>query len=1769
MANIKNKVYIKPSVTGELAALTTLTDDVAVSDIQFSDDPDITNLLHPVLEGDNVTADGIFQILKDLIYNDNLFADQRDAASEAISEGVFDLARSTLTSDQEAELILLAADRDAGDGTTWLHVDNNNTPYTTSEQLIALTRLTYLIIKKYYCSFNISAERISAYAGFYGTFDLPDIESVPASFTGVVEDSAITVAADNSDINTTGSKGNTSFYGDGVNTLADKLASLAPKVYLIYPTYIGTPDGCATEVTIISKTSAEVSEILTFNGTTDTIESIATNHTIIGDATQVPTAGNITLTADTSQIVTNNAEIIIEDGEDTIFVDSVSTIVSALNSGTLYNQTITGDGVQTVDQLINRLNYARYLGTPDGCTTEIMIVEDTIGGISVDITGHDDLTITQLLAETGRTFNVLGDASQIIADGETITIVISATELYEFDVASTKEQILKLDSEIEITDGTVLDSIYDDFPNVVNKILVGPGKVKIYEEDEYSDSVYFVRNENEADDDDPIESPADGTFYVEKVLIDGYYRRDLISVVFRDTENVDNKTLPYLKYEYGTPSSQVSTRHNISANKILTDTFGSYPLWSILYKRSGNITWALKLDQIFQWAGLSSLVSFDNVTPYLRVNESFAVHTSEDIPLLNYNGENLAIDYGESAKANEDQVTGDSHDLAKGDAVFISIPTDLDAISENDSIATTFPYIITEAYNDYLTYDSVEVRSLDIIVQQLSDYTGYEGIEANIYTLPRFATSANNSEVVIKGISIVNGKHKLTINDAITNYIQTTNDGTEYTESRSPMQGDIIVITDGKGKGQIATINSIGVVETYTEIFLTGTLLNPVPEIDTSKLMIFKSDEETQVGFDLTDTFLDGLDADEKIDYNTQYYPYDSTLPDRHSGVSRLPYSSISFFRGMVNLADASRDYVEILAQTSGSANDSFITGDGVTDVDTLVAAIPDKLFTVTTGGSLIPASGEIVIITGGKLWENENSGNQLLDQLTYAETVPDELKTYDGEATIISFPFKIRLNINQYYFVKICVARKSGTSVTYSTTINTAVTDNTNTAIETRFPYFTSIYNKNAGLYPGITSEGEDFFRIFHKYSLVGTYELKDIENQETAVVAQRISTETEYGSTIFLPPYWKPVAKNLDSVLTAEELYPPARALNLVDPEVRKYDVDAPGIVYVDTQSGKIMFHPDDQPDQDDIRITFTKNNVVTGKTDTESILHITDPETNPKTVTLRSILESFQTQIDEDALEVDANSMVGNAESSRTAAQDIFVPVSSFIVRSSVGNIQTREFTDLALDLVNQETTDGMQDILDIKKVYEYTDFASFPALGVNGNLYIDTTTSLIYRWDTTGAEYVQISTDISVLEYADEDSFPATGASSILYIAQDTGGVFRWDGTEYIAIGGGGGTTKDIEQVAHGFFVGQVLRPEAGSYVLALADEVDNLGLFIVSSVYDVDNFTIMQMGYLLADEDLSSVLESGDASFTADTWYYLSETEAGKLTSTKPLFPQRMLFAISTTEAYVIGYRPEAAAFYKTDELTYVLGQSTYTLSHKVDSKESLLLIVEGVPQSNADYDVDTYTLTLNTVYPDGVEIRAWYISTLNYEPAGAAMEEFKELLTTDKDTFTLTNLPISPRHVIASINGQVMDSDDYSISGYDLIFDDTIPTGAKVRILNIYAARLLGMTAENTADNSIPASKIIDGTGTGLDADLLDGKDAGNASGNIPISNGTVCTNLNADLLDGKNTETTLTDSDSFIPTSAAVKAYTNTKIYISTSDPSGGVDKDVWYKIE
>lgn len=55
-----------------------------------------------------------------------------------------------------------------------------------------------------------------------------------------------------------------------------------------------------------------------------------------------------------------------------------------------------------------------------------------------------------------------------------------------------------------------------------------------------------------------------------------------------------------------------------------------------------------------------------------------------------------------------------------------------------------------------------------------------------------------------------------------------------------------------------------------------------------------------------------------------------------------------------------------------------------------------------------------------------------------------------------------------------------------------------------------------------------------------------------------------------------------------------------------------------------------------------------------------------------------------------------------------------------------------------------------------------------------------------------------------------------------------------------------------------------------------------------------------------------------------------------------------------------------------------------------------------------------------------------------------------------------------------------------------------------------------------TDAEAVAAVKAADGSGSGFDSDSVDGYHAGNASWNVPVSNGTLCVNLNAEKLGGQ-----------------------------------------------
>jgi hypothetical protein len=99
----------------------------------------------------------------------------------------------------------------------------------------------------------------------------------------------------------------------------------------------------------------------------------------------------------------------------------------------------------------------------------------------------------------------------------------------------------------------------------------------------------------------------------------------------------------------------------------------------------------------------------------------------------------------------------------------------------------------------------------------------------------------------------------------------------------------------------------------------------------------------------------------------------------------------------------------------------------------------------------------------------------------------------------------------------------------------------------------------------------------------------------------------------------------------------------------------------------------------------------------------------------------------------------------------------------------------------------------------------------------------------------------------------------------------------DRFELLASKASTGSSYDVNQVAHGFAVGDVLRLSGATYVKAQADSVANAEVVgVVSATSGSDDFTIQVGGRL---EGLSTL--------TAGEDYYLDPATAGAVTTTKP------------------------------------------------------------------------------------------------------------------------------------------------------------------------------------------------------------------------------------------------------------------------------------------
>jgi hypothetical protein len=115
------------------------------------------------------------------------------------------------------------------------------------------------------------------------------------------------------------------------------------------------------------------------------------------------------------------------------------------------------------------------------------------------------------------------------------------------------------------------------------------------------------------------------------------------------------------------------------------------------------------------------------------------------------------------------------------------------------------------------------------------------------------------------------------------------------------------------------------------------------------------------------------------------------------------------------------------------------------------------------------------------------------------------------------------------------------------------------------------------------------------------------------------------------------------------------------------------------------------------------------------------------------------------------------------------------------------------------------------------------------------------------------------------------------------------------------GSGGSAYIPVNQTAHGFTSGQAVYFNGTTWFLAQANNINTLGIGIVSYV-DANDFNLYQSGAI-----------SGLTGLTAGQYYFVSDVTAGLITSTPPTstssFSNPILFALTTTTGIVLPFRP--------------------------------------------------------------------------------------------------------------------------------------------------------------------------------------------------------------------------------------------------------------------
>lgn len=399
------------------------------------------------------------------------------------------------------------------------------------------------------------------------------------------------------------------------------------------------------------------------------------------------------------------------------------------------------------------------------------------------------------------------------------------------------------------------------------------------------------------------------------VIKKNWYRRDLIRIVFkRET----SEQLPLIERISEPENKNIIPRHT-KHDKVFTNTERSYPLYSILLKNDNGVTTIQSITKIFDYVGLRSFVLFEDADLFSEVMNPglYDIRKFTNPSLYDTNDNMLSFEYALNsfslATYNMYNFDGPNY-ITPGTlaSIYTTVRPETQIAQLNDFSRYNYPVYYEELLKNKLAEKDIELRELTIGLDNYSEGSNYEGLEAHIYTASPYAQIANNSYITqlnINSIATLSTQISATLEPNqiglivdlnLRNFVNTIdiNDNIQIGTTLPIAGQDFILLTDGIGKGQIAQIaglaTSVGSTYLNTIVVYSPSI---IPSTN-SELIMFKNSTATLVGASLSTYINSGtLSTVEINDYKNQYPFWDDTYykDHQHTGILMIPYSNAGY----------------------------------------------------------------------------------------------------------------------------------------------------------------------------------------------------------------------------------------------------------------------------------------------------------------------------------------------------------------------------------------------------------------------------------------------------------------------------------------------------------------------------------------------------------------------------------------------------------------------------------------------------------------------------------------------------------------------------------------------------------------------------------------------------------------------------------------------------------------------------------------------------------